>query len=72
MSRTNLDVDDDAVEWIMERYGLRTKRDAVNFALHQLYRKPATVDEMLAMEGMGWGDGLELSDIRPGYQPYAE
>ena len=72
MSRTNIDLDDDAVEWIMSRFGMRTKRDAVNFALHQIYQKPATREEILAMEGMGWGDGMELDDIRPGYQPYDE
>ena len=70
MSRTNIDIDDEAVEWIMKQYRLRTKRDAVNFALHRLYHKPMTVDEMLAMEGTGW-DG-EFSDVRPGYEPIDE
>ncbi len=69
MSRTNIDLDDEAVTWIMSHYGLDTKRDAVNFALHQLYRRPATVEEILALQGTGWGNGLELSDLRPGYVP---
>lgn len=72
MSRTNIDIDDEAVDWIMSRYGLHTKREAVNFALHQIYRKPLTPEEILALEGSGWGDGLELSDIRPGYVPWDE
>ena len=62
MSRTNIDIDDDAVAWVMEHYHLRTKRDAVNFALHKLRRKPLTKDEILALEGSGW-DG-DLDQIR--------
>lgn len=70
MSRTNIDIDDDAVAEVMEQYGLRTKREAVNFALDQLRRKPLTADEIESMAGMGWGDdGLELADLRPEYVP---
>lgn len=71
MSRTNIDIDDEAVAEVMERFGLRTKRDAVNYALDQLRRKPLTADEISAMEGMGWGDdGLELTDLRPEFVPF--
>ncbi len=73
MSRTNIDLDDDAVAEVMARYALHSKRDAVNFALNQLRRKPLTPSEINALEGMGWGDdGLELSDLRPGYVPFDE
>jgi Arc/MetJ family transcription regulator len=73
VSRTNIDLDDDAVADVMRRFALRTKRDAVNFALDQLRRRPLTTAEIDALEGMGWGDdGLELSDLRPGYQPFDE
>jgi Arc/MetJ family transcription regulator len=73
MGRTNIDIDDDAVREVMARFDFRTKREAVNFALNQLRRKPLTPDEIVALQGIGWGqDGLELSDIRPGYQPYDE
>jgi len=70
MTRTNIDLDDEAVAWVMERYHLRTKRDAVNFALHKLRRKPMTVEEMLAMEGTGW-DG-DLDAIKGGFRPAGE
>jgi Arc/MetJ family transcription regulator len=72
MGRTNIDIDDDLVEGVMRRYGLKTKRDAVDLALRKVYREPMTVEEVLALEGTGWGDGLELSDIRPGYVPLDE
>ncbi|MGH8862296.1 MAG: type II toxin-antitoxin system VapB family antitoxin [Jatrophihabitantaceae bacterium] len=71
MSRTNIDIDDDAVAEVMARFGLHSKRDAVNFALNQMRRKPLTGAEIDALEGMGWGDdGLELADLRPGYSPF--
>jgi uncharacterized membrane protein len=35
MSRTNIDVDDEACEAVMRLYHLETKREAVNFALRQ-------------------------------------
>lgn len=59
MSRTNIDIDDDAVAWVMAHYNLRTKRDAVNFALHKLHRKPLTKEEALALEGSGWDGDLD-------------
>lgn len=51
----------------MERYGFPTKRAAVDAALRELVGgiEPMTTEQMLAMEGTGWGeDGLELSDLR--------
>jgi Arc/MetJ family transcription regulator len=66
MARTNIDIDDKACAAVMMRYGFKTKREAVNFALRQLGRV-ATVEEALAMEGMGWeGD---LDDMREMWTP---
>lgn len=71
MSRTNIDLDDVAVAEVMQRYDLRSKRDAVNFALNQMRRKPLTAQEVGDLEGMGWGDdGLELTDLRPDHVPF--
>jgi len=61
MMRTNIDIDDAACEAVMRRYDLKTKRDAVNFALRQLSRV-ATLDEALALQGSGW-DG-DLGEMR--------
>lgn len=67
MSRTNIEIDDALIERVMRRYGLRTKREAVDRALRALDNGvvPMTTEEVLAMRGTGWGeDGLELSDLR--------
>ena len=62
MSRTNIDLDDDACREVMRRYGLRTKRDAVNYALRQLAAEPMGLADARAMRGSGW-DG-DLSQMR--------
>jgi Arc/MetJ family transcription regulator len=59
MTRTNINIDDDAVRWVMRRYQLHTKREAVNFALRRLRIEPMPIDEALAMEGTGWTGDLE-------------
>lgn len=67
MSRTNIEIDDGLIGRVMARYGLRTKREAVDLALRRAVDgiEPMTTEEMLAMQGTGWGDdGLELSDLR--------
>jgi Arc/MetJ family transcription regulator len=51
MSRTNIDIDDQLVEIVMHRYGLTTKKDAVDLALRRLAGEPMTTDEVLAMQG---------------------
>jgi len=55
MSRTNIDIDDEACERVMRMYHLETKRDAVNLALRKLAIEPMTKDEVLAMRGF-WKD----------------
>ena len=49
--RTNIEIDDTYVHAIMERYGLRTKTEAVDLALRCLAGQPMTRDEALAMRG---------------------
>ena len=74
VSRTNIEIDEELIERAMRRYGLRTKREAVDLALRRLMDgiEPMTVEEMLAMRGTGWGeDGLELSDLRD-HEPIEE
>ena len=41
------------VKTIMDRYGVRTKTDAVDLALRHLAGQPMTRDEALAMRGAG-------------------
>jgi Arc/MetJ family transcription regulator len=49
--RTNIEIEDTYVQAIMERYGVRTKTDAVELALRHLAGQPLTRDQALAMRG---------------------
>lgn len=50
-SRTNIEIDDQKIATIMQRYGVKTKREAVDLALDHLAGHPMTKEEVLAMEG---------------------
>lgn len=58
MARTNVDIDEQACAAVMRRYGLGTKREAVNFALRELAAE-ISVDEARALKGSGWEGDLE-------------
>ena len=62
MSRTNIDIDDELCQRVMDRYHLVTKRDAVNLALSRLAGEPLGVDEARSLRGSGW-DG-DLGEMR--------
>ena len=49
--RTNIEIEDDYVQMIMDRYGIRTKTEAVDLALRTLAGQPMTREEALAMRG---------------------
>jgi Arc/MetJ family transcription regulator len=49
--RTNIEIEDTYLQAIMDRYGLRTKTEAVDLALRHLAGQPMTRDEALAMRG---------------------
>ncbi len=49
--RTNIEIEDTYVSIIKERYGVRTKTEAVDLALRHLAGQPMTRDEALAMRG---------------------
>ena len=49
--RTNIEIEDSYVEAIMDRYGVRTKTQAVDLALRHLAGQPMTREEALAMRG---------------------
>lgn len=59
MSRTNIDIDDELVAAAMRRYGLRTKKDAVNLALRRLVGTPVSKEFLLSLEGIGWDGDLD-------------
>ena len=59
VSRTNIDIDDELVSVVIRRYGLRTKKEAVDLALRRLAVEPMSREEALAMQGSGWEGDLE-------------
>jgi Arc/MetJ family transcription regulator len=50
-ARTNIEIEDSYVRTIMQRYGARTKTEAVDLALRHLAGQPMTRTEALAMHG---------------------
>jgi len=64
-TRTNIEIEDSYVEAIMDRFGVRTKTDAVDLALRHLAGQPMTRDEALAMRGRRALD-IGPPDIGPG------
>ena len=49
--RTNIEIEDDHVRAIMDRYGVHTKTEAVELALRHLAGQPMTREQALAMRG---------------------
>lgn len=64
MSRTNIDIDDEACRVVMDRYHLTSKREAVNYALRLVAGEALDLDEARALRGSGWEGDLE--DMRHG------
>ena len=65
MSRTNVDIDDDACAEVMRRYRLATKREAINYALRTLAAEPLGIEDARRLRGSGWeGDLDELRSSR--------
>lgn len=70
IARTNIDIDEELIRRVMQRLGLRTKREAVDYALRAVDVKPFTKEEVLAMRGRGWSgdhdedERLEMEEAR--------
>jgi Arc/MetJ family transcription regulator len=62
--RTNIEIEDDYIHVIMDRYGVRTKTQAVDLALRHLAGQPMTRDQALAMRG-----AHALGDVPADAQP---
>lgn len=65
MGRTNIEIDDELIARVMERNGYRSKREAVDAALRKLDVKPFTREQILELEGMGWGGDLDQMRSNP-------
>lgn len=62
--RTNIEIEDSYLQVIMDRYGVRTKTEAVDLALRHLAGQPMTHEEALAMRGAR-AIGKVPADTRP-------
>ena len=62
--RIEVDVKEELLEAVRERYHLTSRRAAVEFALRRAAVRPMSKEEALAMEGVGW-DG-DLGAMRSG------
>ena len=59
MARTTIEIDDELVVEVMRRFGLKTKRAAVDLALRRLVGVPLTREFLLSLAGIGWGGDLD-------------
>lgn len=59
MARTNIELDDELVGEVMRRYGLRTKREAVDLALRRLVGPRLSPEFLADLEGVGWDGDLD-------------
>jgi Arc/MetJ family transcription regulator len=59
MGRTNVDLDDHLIAEVMRRFGMSTKKEAVDLALRRLVGVPLTSEFLLGLEGVGWEGDLE-------------
>ncbi|MFY9928265.1 MAG: type II toxin-antitoxin system VapB family antitoxin [Streptosporangiaceae bacterium] len=64
--RTNIEIEDSYLQVVMDRYGLRTKTEAVELALRHLAGQPMTREEALAMRGAHAIDELPSDTPPPG------
>jgi Arc/MetJ family transcription regulator len=58
MGRTNVVLDDELIERVIELYGFRSKREAIDFALRRLVGS-RTRPDALELEGIGWEGDLD-------------
>ena len=57
--RTNVEIDDELIRKAMSLHRLRSKREAVDFALRRLVEEPLSIEEARAMRGSGWEGDLD-------------
>ena len=69
MSRSKIDIDDELAAEVMRRFGLTSKRAAVDLALRRLVGLPLNREFLLGLEGVGWeGDLDDLRSEKPAYR----
>ena len=63
--RTNIELDDDLVREVMDLYGLKTKKSAVEEALKFYARQKRQRQALDELRGIGWEGDLE--EMRLGF-----
>jgi len=58
VGRTNVVIDDKLIARVMKLYGLRTKREAIDFALRQVAGS-SDPRGLMSLKGIGWEGDLE-------------
>ena len=65
MARVSLEIDEKACAEVMRRYGIKTKKEAINFALRILAGERLSPEELSFFQGIGWdGDLDEMRSAR--------
>jgi len=59
MGRTNIDIDDELVVEAMHKFGLKTKKEAVDLALRRLVGPRLSPEFLASLEGIGWEGDLD-------------
>lgn len=59
VSRTNIELDDELLAEAMRRFGVRTKREAVDLALRRLVGASLTPEFVRSLDGIGWEGDLD-------------
>jgi Arc/MetJ family transcription regulator len=59
MTRTNIDIDDELVAEAMARFGLPTKKSAVELALRRLLATSVDAEFLRSIQGIGWDGDLD-------------
>jgi Arc/MetJ family transcription regulator len=59
MSRTNIEIDDELIAEAMRKYGLKTKKEAVDLALRRLVGPRLSPEFVESLQGIGWEGDLD-------------
>lgn len=59
MARTNIDLDEELVVAAMRKYGLKTKKEAVDLALRRLVGPRLSPEFFESLRGIGWEGDLD-------------
>ena len=55
----HIEIDEKACAKVMKRFGLKSRNEAINFALGFFVLEPMTREEVLQLRGSGWEGDLD-------------